>query len=66
MANVDPGAAYAHKVIHETHLFWYNLVKNQLGSDFGFQLPKVETLRDVDADTKIVRTLSNTNLAAAA
>ena len=57
------GAAYAHKVIHETHEAWVNLVKNQLGKDFGFQLPKVETLKDVDADTTLVRSLSGNNLA---
>ncbi|KAH8044346.1 inorganic diphosphatase [Aureococcus anophagefferens] len=32
------GAAYAHKVIHETHEAWVNLVKTQVGADFGFQL----------------------------
>ena len=57
------GATYAHKVIHETHEAWVNLVKNQLGKDFGFQLPKVETLKDVDADTTLVRSLSGNNLA---
>ena len=58
------GAAYAHKVIHETHEAWVNLVKTQVGADFGFQLPKVETLRDVDVDTTLVRSLSGNNLAA--
>jgi len=56
------GAAYAHKVIHETHLAWYNLVKDQLGGDFGFQLPKMETLSEVDNDTKMVRSLSSQKL----
>ena len=37
------GAKYAHKVIHETHTFWCDLVQKQLGDDFGFQLPKLET-----------------------
>ena len=36
------GAKYAHKVIHETHTFWCDLVQKQLGDDFGFQLPKLE------------------------
>ena len=54
---------YAHKVIHETHMAWYKLVESQLGGDFGFQLPKVETLRDVDSDTNMVRNLSNQDLA---
>ena len=58
------GAAYAHKVIHETHEAWVNLVKTQVGADFGCQLPKVETLRDVDVDTTLVRSLSGNNLAA--
>ena len=56
------GAAYAHKVIHETHTFWYDLVKNRLGGEFGFELPQIETLRDVDADTRMVRTLSDPEL----
>ena len=42
---------------------WYKLVESQLGGDFGFQLPKVETLRDVDSDTNMVRNLSNQDLA---
>ena len=55
-------AAYAHKVIHETHRFWYDLVKKQIGDDFGFQLPKLETLRGVAQDSKMVRRLSNQDL----
>ena len=39
------GAKYAHKVIHETHTFWCDLVQKQLGDDFGFQLPKLEAAR---------------------
>ena len=57
------GAKYAHKVIHETHTFWCDLVQKQLGDDFGFQLPKLETLRGVANDSKMVRKISNPDLA---
>jgi len=60
------GAAYAHKVIHETHAAWYELVANCAGADLGFQLPRLETLRDVAVDTRIVRSLSQQNLAGSA
>ena len=56
------GAKYAHKVIHETHTFWCDLVQKQLGDDFGFQLPKLETLRGVANDSKMVRKISNPDL----
>ncbi|KAJ1462375.1 inorganic pyrophosphatase [Pelagophyceae sp. CCMP2097] len=58
-------AAYALKVISETHDAWSALVSSQR-LDSGLHLPADRTkLQHVDRDTKIVRTLSQSNLAQA-
>lgn len=59
-------AAFAHKIIAETHEAWYNLV-HQSGEvqDHGLFVPKKEQIAKLngkDRDTKIVRNISNQSL----
>mmetsp|Transcript_23629 Transcript_23629/g.73937 ORF Transcript_23629/g.73937 Transcript_23629/m.73937 type:complete len:336 (-) Transcript_23629:389-1396(-) len=61
-------ASYAHKVIHETHEEWAKLVHAGETQADGLHLPSKDKLNcdTVTRDSKIVRTLSNSNLAAIA
>ena len=67
-------ASFAHKIIHETHQEWLNLVgaKNDDAADhldlkgLGLHLPTKDKLQcaTIKRDTTIVRNLSNSNLSA--